>query len=79
MVSSLLKNGVHFCDVLEDRTIVHGAETGTFMIVTSQRISPWPGDVFEIVGREIRYRVDIVESRIGIDGWDTLCSLAPAK
>ncbi len=75
MVSSLLKNGVEFCHVFDDRTVVHGDKRGTFTVLTSRRVETGPGDVFEIVGREVRYNVRILNSQVGNDGWATLCEL----
>ena len=76
MVSILLRNGLRCCDVLDDTLVIHATAQGTFTILTSQRVESMPGDVFEFSGRDLRCHVTILHSRVGVEGWHTLCELA---
>ena len=72
----LQRNGVEFCEVIAPQGPLQPDEGRAFSLVTTQRVFPLPGDVFEIVSRDIRFPVSIVQSHVGPHGWDTVCILS---
>ena len=76
MYSSLLRNGEKFCDVIQPTGSLQPDEWGAVSLVTAQRVLPLPGDVFELVDRNIRFPLTILKSHVGTHGWNTVCILS---
>jgi hypothetical protein len=75
MVGWLTRNGLKVCDVIHHEASQPNHK-GRFTLVTSACVRAHPGDHFELMSADIRFTVQIIDSRPGKGGWETTCCLA---
>jgi len=76
MVPCLLRNGVKFCEVIEAGNPLRPDDEGTMVFLTTERVLPSPGDAFVFASPDIQFPVTILQSRIEVSGWRTICVIA---
>ncbi|MEK7949848.1 hypothetical protein, partial [Luteolibacter soli] len=75
----LFRNGIQFCEVIEPESSLSPNSSGVLLLVTTQRVTQMPGDVFELVTPGVRFPVTIRHSHLVPEGWATVCALSTSK